>query len=284
MENLLGETRRRRFRGSILALVFLPLIFGAGCTKSQKVDPAAELAAEIVGTWFAYRDNVIENMWTFRQDGTCANDGWPGSPGASLPVPPYHLEGTYSVAAEEVVVVFNFAEGVNDTITLRDPEVTDDRLVYSVGGIPVAFLRERAAVGTEPTAPADSGIADPELPRALVGAWVALAGNFPTNTWKFNEDGTFINEGWARLNPEILVIKRTYQASGKYSVSGTRILLTNERITQFGSGSDGANTDIPVAEKIILYNVRVSRGRLVYSNEGGLPVAFRSGVVTPTHW
>ncbi|HDS74249.1 MAG TPA: hypothetical protein ENN56_01780, partial [Firmicutes bacterium] len=68
-------------------------IIGAiGCAESDTRESAdTNLQGDLIGTWFAYRDNVIENMWTFKRDGTVSNDGWPGMPSATEPaLPPYH--------------------------------------------------------------------------------------------------------------------------------------------------------------------------------------------------
>lgn len=284
MKGASGE--KRCGSGPLVPLALLLFAIGlAGCGKEKTGSSDSEsVSAQIVGTWFAYRDNVIENMWTFRQDGTCINDGWPGDGDAEVQAPPYHLEGTYSVEPDKITVVFALAEGAADTVVLLDPEVANDRLVYTVGGIPVAFLRERVAAAQEPAAPADSGTADPALADSVTGDWVAFVGSLPANTWKFNADGTFVNEGWTRLSPDALLLKRVYRADGKYGVSGSRILLTNERITHFGAGPQGENTEVADAQNIVLYDVKVSRGRLIYTNEGGVPVAFRPGVVTPAEW
>ena len=267
-------------RGIVLAL-FATCVGVGGCSRRGSGESeSSDLSKQIVGTWFAYRDNVIENMWTFREDGTCVNDGWPGD----VQAPPYHLEGTYSVEAAKITVILRLEEGLTDTVILSDPDITNDRLVYSAGGIPVAFLRERTAAAAESAPTAEEGAPVAALADSIIGGWVAFLGGIPANTWQFNQNGTFVNEGWTQLSPGSVILKRTYQVSGKFAVTGSRVLLTNERIVHFGTGPQGENSEVAVSQNIVLYDVAVSRGRLVYTNEGGLPVAFRRGYVTPTEW
>ena len=262
------------------------LIALGACGKPAEQPPQkSNLSDNLVGTWFAYRDNVIENMWTFRKDGTCINDGWPSARVLSgAPALPYHLEGAYRVGDDRITVTFALESGEHDTVVLYEPDITRNRLVYSVGDAPVVYLRERTAVGHEMAAAADSGAIDPDLPHKLVGSWVALTDGFPVNTWKFNADGTFENEGWSRMNPRMLLVRRLYQVTGRYDVSGQRVVLANERVLQFDPETNKVDVEVPISERIVLYNVVISKGRLVYTNEVGLPVAFRPGVVSPTHW
>jgi len=271
-----------------LGMVFVGVVAAllSACGKrAEETRAESSLSDEVTGTWFAYRDNVIENMWTFRRDGTCINDGWPS---ASLapgnPTLPYHLEGSYRVSPERITVVFLLEGGAQNTVYLDNPDVTMNRLVYSVGNTPVVFLRERAAIGQEVGGVAEQAPADETLPQKLVGSWVALTGGFPANTWKFNEDGTFLNEGWARMNPRTLLVRRLHQVAGRYTVSGRRVILANEKLLQFDPETNRVNVEVPISERIVLYDVVVSKGRLVYTNEVGLPVAFRPGTVTPTNW
>jgi len=268
-------------------VLFIGLLLVAldGCHQGPKQEAQTPgLAEDVAGTWFAYDGNVIKNMWTFRKDGTCTNDGWPGDGSESDAIPPYHLEGTYRVAADRIEAAFT-VNGTRDTVVLQNPVISCNRLIYSTGEarIPIVFLRERVAVA-EKAAAANTEVADdPDLPRKLIGSWVAFARGFPDNTWQFNEDGTFLNEGWAPLDPRLVLVKRTYQVRGRYAVSGSRIILTNERLLQFDPQTDKVSTEVPLSDTIVLYSVEVRDGRLVYTNEAGLPVVFRPGTVTPTN-
>ena len=244
------------------------------------------LADELVGTWFAYRANFIENMWTFRRDGTCSNDGWPDGPiKPDRTVPPYHLDGTYNVYSNRVEVYVEIGEGMSDTLLLSDPKITFNRLVYTSANFPVVFLRERAAMGQGYVG------ATEERPEAMldaaniVGDWVAFAGGYPANTWQFNDDGTFVNTGWAPLDPRTILIRRLYQVNGSYTVTGQRILLTNGDVRRFDPATNQLIGEPEgLDEEIVLYNAAVLNERLVYTNIEGLPVVFRHGAVTPTNW
>lgn len=273
-----------RSHSAIFLAAVLLVVLGACGEKAKETTAESPLSEELIGTWFAYHENVIENMWTFRRDGTCINDGWPGTPAADSPALPYHLEGTYIVSEDEIAVVVSLEGGMKDTVHLNDPGITMNRLIYSTGKAPVVFLRERAAVGQEMVAAGEAEAADPELAKKLVGSWVALTNGFPVNTWRFDEDGTFLNEGWERMNLQTFLVRRLYQVTGHYTVSGQRVVLTNEKLLQFDPETNRVDTEVPISERIVLYDAVVSKGRLVYTNEVGLPVAFRLGVVTPTNW
>ncbi len=267
-------------------LLIFAVLAGCGNTSRGPEDNSA-LSEELVGTWFAYRNNTIENMWIFRRDGTCSNDGWPVSIlAAGQGMPPYHLRGAYRVTSDRVEIAITAEDGSTDTIHMREPVISDDRLVYSVGPTnePVVFLRERTAASQE-TAPAtEDETADPDLATKIVGSWAAFADGFPTNTWIFNEDGMFVNEGWARLDRRTMLVRRLYQVAGKYTLSGQRVVLTNEKLLQFDPETNSVNTEVPLSERIVLYDVAIMHDRLLYTNEVGLPVVFRHGVVTPTNW
>ena len=269
-----------------VSLALIGALLSIGCRKSTVEKAAAQpLGEELIGTWFAYNENVIQNMWTFRRDGTCTNDGWPGSGINDTAAPPYHLEGKYTIGRDRIDVLFPY-EGGADTVSLRQPAITHNRLVYSVGptDVPIIFLREREAVVQDVAVASDDAATDPELSAKLVGSWVAFANGFPDNTWTFNADGTFTNEGWEPLDPRVTLIRRQYQVNGRYTVSGNRVVLTNERMLQFDPKTNRIDAEVPLSERIVLYNVSMCDGRLVYTNEVGLPVAFRPGVVTPTNW
>ena len=267
-------------------LMLVALALGAlpGCGDAgQQQSPDAALAQDLVGTWFAYSDNAIDNMWTFRTDGSCVNDGWPLEEigRGSLP---YQIEGTYSILEGRIEAVMRLSiEGQDTTVTfvLEDPMISDNRLVYNAGGTPFVFLRERAAVaaGSEPAAQTGG---DENLGERVIGSWVAFANRFPVNTWRFNPDGSFSNEGWTRMGPAL--VKRRYQVQGTYEVSGKHIVLTNQRILQFDPETSERIGDDPNTEQMRLYNIVVTGGRLIYTNEVGLPQVFRRGEVTPTNW
>ena len=272
-----------------IALAAITLVSFGACGKAEQTPEQPSVQAdELAGTWFAYRDNAIENMWTFHRDGTCSNDGWPVSVLDTLhALPPYHLEGTYRVAAGRIEVVITLEDGATDTVFMREPGISSNRLVYSVGpsNEPVVFLRERAAVGQDMSGSVEEdGDDGADLSSQVIGDWVAFSNGFPANTWQFNEDGTFLNEGWARLDARAMLVKRLYQVSGRYTVSGRRVVLSNEKLLQFDPETNGVDTEIPLSERIVIYNVAISRDRLVYTNEMGLPVVFRRGTVTPTNW
>lgn len=258
-----------------------------GCAEQNSSDDAdVSLRDELVGTWFAYRDNVIENMWTFRRDGSVTNDGWPGLPTMNDPVPPpYHLEGRYAVKSGTIEVYIDVTENLTDTLYLREPLITHNRLVYSTSDYPVVFLRERAAVGQEYSS---SRTAESEAPirvEQLVGGWVAFAGGYPANTWTFRDDGVFVNEGWEPLDPRTILVRRTHQVEGRYEVSGHRVILHSGNVRRFDPKTNSvADVQSLDSQEIVLYNVVVREGLLVYTNEQGLPVAYRPGTVTPTNW
>ena len=269
------------------SLAFFSLVLGIlpGCGESdQQQAQSTALAQELVGTWFAYSDNTIDNMWTFRTDGTCINDGWPVRE-LGRGALPYQLEGTYRIVNNSIEAVLQLTgEGQDTTVTvlLEEPVITDNRLVYTTGGTPFVFLRERAAVAQAATENGNGNGADPELAQQILGNWAAFIAHFPVNTWSFSEDGTFTNEGWTRMGPTL--VKRQYQVQGTYEISGKHVVLTNQRILQFDPETSERIGDDPNTEQMRLYNVVLTSNRLVYTNEVGLPQVFRRGVVTPTNW
>jgi hypothetical protein len=263
------------------------IISAVGCAESDTREAAdTSLRDDLIGTWFAYRDNVIENMWTFKRDGTVTNDGWPGSLSATEPaLPPYHIEGRYAVKSGQVEVYVDLGEGLTDTLHLRNPSVTHNRLVYTAAEFPVVFLRERAAVGQEYTAASSVREERPIRPEQLTGSWVAFAGGYPANAWEFRGDGTFMNEGWEPLDPRTILIRRTHQVEGTFEVSGHRVILHSGAVKRFDPETNSvADVQSLDNHEIVLYNVVVRDGLLVYTNEQGLPVVYRQGAVTPTNW
>lgn len=264
------------------------LIIGAvGCAERDTGEAAdTGLRDDLIGTWFAYRDNVIENMWTFRRDGTVTNDGWPGLPTTTEPtLPPYHIEGRYAVTSGQIEVYVDFGEGLIDTLHLRNPNITHNRLVYRAADFPVVFLRERAAVGQEYAAASGVRQENPIRSEQLAGSWVAFAGGYPANSWVFSNDGTFINEGWEPLDPRTILVRRTHQMEGSFEVSGHRVILHSGTVRWFDPETNSlADVQSLDNQEIVLYNVVVRDGLLVYTNEQGLPVVYRHGTVTPTNW
>ncbi len=269
-------------------LVLIPAFVLIACAQQDPEKTAdVRLTDELIGTWFAYRDNMIENMWTFRRDGTVSNDGWPDVAAKDgRIVPPYHVEGTYRVYPEHIEVYLDLNEQLSDTLILRNPKITHNRLVYDVAAFPVVFLRERAAVGQGYLGQGDRPRRDRALSAAdLAGSWVAFAGGFPANVWSFNEDGSFLNEGWAPLDPRTIIVRRLYQIEGAYEVSGDRVILRNKQVRRFDpQTSEVADAQRLEDQEIVLYSVVVDGGRLIYTNDSGLPVAYRRGSVSPTNW
>jgi hypothetical protein len=277
-----------RFTSALFAVIIVSVgVLGVVGCAPQETEEAIDshLRDELIGTWFAYRDNVIENMWTFRRDGTCTNDGWPNSPALTdRPEPPYHIDGRYQVYSNRVEVYVGGEDGPSDTLTLEEPVISFHRLVYGASNFPVAFLRERTAVGRDYVADEEERPQAPLNTDNLYGSWVAFSGGFPINTWTLKDDGTFTNEGWEPLDPRTILVRRLYQVKGTYEVSGHRVVLSNDKVLRFDPATNQVADVQMVDNQIVLYNVVADDSRLVYTNEQGLPVVFRHGTVSPTNW
>jgi hypothetical protein len=288
------------FASLAVLAVGISLTLTACAQKGEDLSCETEaLSRGVVGTWFAYHNNAIESIWTFRKNGTCTNDGWYGK---SNSAPPFRFQGNYRVGSDRITVTMKPSSGELDTTAtyvLENPEIIGNRLVYNAGSIPFIFLREKAK--SESRVPEAEKVfpTGAQLRSKLIGDWKAYSNRFPTNSWRFSEDGRFVNEGWSRMGPYL--VKRLYRVTGRYEVTGQHVVLSNEKVLRFDPRTSDVAEEIEIPAlvagttmtgseeagmltRIILYNAVFSRDRLVYTNTVGLPLVFSRGSVTPTMW
>ncbi|MDP6125123.1 MAG: hypothetical protein QGH20_05140 [Candidatus Latescibacteria bacterium] len=226
------------------AIALIAAVVGCGATPPPP---------DIEGDWAAYHTNAPDNLWTFNSDGTCRNISFPPD------TIQYAIDGVWNYDDGSLNVTFSDTL-LSETLVFTDVFVSGDRLLYSnPSGIPVAYRRSSNEV--EDTA--NQTIAPINL-DSLAGTWVAYSPK-PSltiwdNMWTFYSDGTCENTWWVPLDDDGRLWDQ-YTLTGGFAI--------NEADVTVSLKGDQEMMDVDLADVV------VDKGRLLYTNEVGVPVVFK---------